>query len=107
MIGPTAVASQSVAWSSEVRVRRGRPSSTRFGTPASTAGRKNELPMPATPASTTIAIGVPTNGSARRRRGAPRSAVTISRLRESRSTSGPATSPTTTDGRNVAIEERR
>ena len=98
-----AVANQSVAWSSEVALARS-ASETRFGTPASTAGRKNELAVPAIPARTMIAIGVPTKGSAQNTARRTRSAATTSRFRESRSTSGPATSPTITDGRKVTMK---
>ena len=79
-------------------------SETRFGTPASTAGRKNEFAVPATPASRMIATGVPANGSTQNTTRRTRSAVTISRLRDSLSTSGPATRPTTIDGRKVTMK---
>ena len=48
--GPAVVAAQSVACSSDVPCASS-SSATRFGTPASTAGRKNEFAIPATPAS--------------------------------------------------------
>ena len=51
-----------------------------------------------------IAIGAPTNGSAQKTARRTRSAVTTSRLRESRSTSGPARSPTITDGTKVTTK---
>ena len=51
-----------------------------------------------------IAIGAPTNGRAQNTARRTRSAEMISRLRESRSTSGPATSPTITDGTKVTMK---
>ena len=79
-------------------------SGIRFGTPASTAGRKNEFATPATAASATIASALPTNGSATKTPMRAMSAATISFLRESRSMSGPAASPTITDGRKVTMK---
>src|SRR5689334_14510571 len=100
MTGPRAAAAHSVACSSDVAFASS-SSSTRFGTPASTAGRKNEFAVPATAASATIPAALPTNGSAAKTTRRARSDATISRLRESRSSSGPAASPTTTDGRKL------
>src|SRR5581483_9903397 len=98
--GPSAVALQSAVWRSDV-ARGSSTSSTRFGRPASTAGRKNEFATPATPASTTIAGALSTNGSAAKTARRDRSAITSRRLRDTRSISGPAVRPTATDGSSV------
>ena len=83
--------------------RRAPAPSTRFGTPASTAGRKNELAMPATAASATIAFGAVDERQRANTTSRTTSAPTISRFRERRSTSGPATRPTITVGRKVTM----
>src|SRR5581483_2173839 len=78
-------------------------SGTRFGTPASTAGRKNEFAMPTTAASTSTAAGRCTNGSATNTTSRARSETTSNAFRDSLSTSGPAATPRTTVGTSVAI----
>ena len=50
-----------------------------------------------------IASGVPTNGSAQKTASRTRSEVTTNFLRDMRSTNGPATRPTMTDGTMVTM----
>ena len=78
-------------------------SGTRFGSPAKAAGRKKPVATPDTPASTTSASGLSTNGSAAKTPKRTRSETIMSRRRERRSTSGPRTSPITTIGRKSAM----
>ncbi len=101
-IGPSVQAMCSTVVRSEVACSRS-SSETRFGMPAQTAGRKNPVAMPLTPASATIAAGSSTNGSATKVPARMRSETIISRRRERRSTSGPSVTPMTTIGRKSAI----
>src|SRR5437773_3503541 len=100
--GATVQLTFSPVWMREF-ARASSSSSTRFGRPAYTAGRKNPVANPATAARATIAPAEPANGSAQNTRNLTRSEPTISPRRENRSSSGPRKSPTATAGRNSTI----
>ena len=71
--------------------------------PAYTAGRKNPVAIPTTPASTTIAVALSANGSTQNTAARARSETISSRRLESLSTSGANSSPITMTGRKSAI----
>ncbi len=100
--GPRVHATFSTVVSSDVACSRS-SSVTRFGSPAHTAGRKKPVATPFTAATATMARGSSTNGMRTNVAARTRSETIISRLRESRSTSGPRVSPITTIGRKSAI----
>ncbi len=100
--GPIVHATFSTVVSSDVACSRS-SSSTRFGRPAQTAGRKKPVATPFTAATATIARGSSTNGSRTNVAARTRSDTIIRRLRDSRSTSGPIVSPIRMIGRKSAI----
>jgi hypothetical protein len=71
--------------------------------PAYTAGRKKPVAVPIRPASTTIAVALPANGSTQKIAARTRSETISSRRRERRSTSGPNSRPIRMIGRKSAI----
>ncbi len=102
MIGATVQLTFSLVWMSEFARARS-CSSTRFGRPAYTAGRKNPVASPAIPASATICPAVFANGRVKKTPARTRSETIMSPRRETRSSSGPSASPTATAGRNSTI----
>ena len=74
--------------------------------PAYTAGRKNPVAIPTTPASATIAAGLPANGSTQNTAARTRSETISRRRRERRSTSGANSRPIRMIGQEVRDQER-
>ena len=100
--GPIIHASVSMVWSSEFAFVSS-SSGTRFGSPAYAAGRKKPVATPEMAASATMSAGLSVNGSTANTPKRAMSEPIMSHRRESRSTSGPSSSPMTTIGRKSAI----